>query len=101
MENKMAAKKKEVQEAYERWQEAREVSAVLHETWASLIRGKRLFLESALRAGVKTDKATQLHREMVDSAKEEYTKAFTDMCELSDEYTALKLGVFPPPKKIR
>lgn len=97
----MVAKKKEIQEAYERWQEAREVSAVLHETWGSLIRGKRLFLESALCAGIKTAQATQLHDEMIASAKEEYTKAFTDMCELSDEYTALKLGVSPPSKKAK
>jgi hypothetical protein len=97
----MANKKKEIQEAYERWQEAREVSALLHETWAALIRGKRVFLESALHAGIKTSQATQVHTEMVAAAQKEYTAAFTDMCELSDEYTALKLGVSPPPKKAR
>lgn len=97
----MVAKKKVMQETYERWQEAREVSALLHETWASLIRGKRIFLESALRSGIKISQATQLHDEIVTSAKEEYTKAFTDMCELSDEYTALKLGVSLPPKEAR
>ncbi|MFM8332020.1 MAG: hypothetical protein ACKN9T_10050 [Candidatus Methylumidiphilus sp.] len=97
----MATKKKDIQEAYERWQEAREVSAILRTTWASLIRGERLFLESALNVGIKTTQATQLHSEMVASAKEEYTKAFTYMCELSDEYIALKLAVYPPPKKVK
>lgn len=97
----MGSKKKEIQEAYERRQEAREVSAVLHETWAALIRGKRLFLESALRSGIKIPQATQLHNELVASAQKEYTEAFTEMCELSDEYTALKLGISPPPKKAR
>jgi hypothetical protein len=95
------AKKKEIQEAFERWQEAREVATQLHETWAALIRGKRLFLESAARAGIKTSQATQVHRELVGSAQKEYTSAFTDMCELSDEYTALRSGIYPPPKKAR
>lgn len=97
----MVTKKKDIQVAYERWQEAREVSALLHETWASLIRGKRVFLESALLVGIKSNKATEMHNEMVAAAQKEYTKAFTDMCELSDEYTALKLGVSPPPKRAR
>ena len=95
------AKKDDLRAAHERWQEAREVAAVLHESWASLIRGKRLFLQSAVLAGIKTAQANQHYKELLDAAQKEYIDAFTRMCELSDEYTALKLGVAPPPKKKR
>ena len=82
-------------------QEAREVAAVLHDSWAALIRGKRLFLKSASLAGIKSAQANQQYKVLVEEAQKEYIAAFTRMCELSDEYTALKLGVSRPPKKAK
>lgn len=96
----MENKKTKLRELYELWQEAREVAAVLHDSWAGHIRGKRLFLQSAVLAGIKSDQANQLHKEFLDAAQKEYTTAFTRACELSDEYTALNLGLSPPSKKI-
>jgi hypothetical protein len=95
----MKNKKTELQELYELWQEAREVAGVLHESWAAVIRGKRLFLQSASLTGIESLQANKMYSEFLGAAQKEYSAAFTRACELSDEYTALNFGVSPPSKK--
>lgn len=92
------ANKDQVREAYKRWKEAREVALILHETWAATIRSKKSITESAMRAGVKPAVANQIYQDALANSQQEYIQAFTRMCELSDEYTALTLNV-PAPKK--
>lgn len=92
------AKKDLIREAYERWQEAREVTLILHETWAATIRSKKNIVTSAMQAGVKPAVADKIYLDALANAQQEYIQAFTRMCELSDEYTALTLNV-PAPKK--
>jgi len=87
----MSVTTEELSQMHTLWNDAREVSLVLHETWASLIRGKRLFMESAVTVGIQGVTAERLHRELVESAQREYAEAFKRMCELSDEYTTAKL----------
>ena len=93
--------KEKLRELTAQWQEAREVALVLHESWATLLRGKRLFLQSALVAGIASAQANKHYNELLQSAQKEYIDAFTRMCELADECTAARLGISPPPKKKR
>ena len=94
----MSSERNDVQALHARWQEAREVAAVLHESWAGLLRGKRLFLQSASSAGIKTAEANKHYAVLVRAAQKEYTEAFKDMCTLADEYMAAKLGTSKPRK---
>lgn len=85
-------------EAEARWKEAREVASILHETWAATLRSKRNILESAMKAGIKPATANQIYQDTLNNSLQQYTWAFTRMCELSDEYTSLTLSM-PAPKK--
>lgn len=93
--------KDELRTIYAQWQEAREVTEVLRETCAAMIRGKRLYLQAASLVGVKSQQANTLHSELVVAAQKEYFDAFTRECELSDTYTALKIGIPVPPNRTR
>lgn len=95
----MSDKKDKLRALNLQWQEAREVAHILHENWASLIRGKRVFLQSALQVGIRSVQANQHYKEILDAAQQEYISAFTRMCELADECTAERLGIPLPPKK--
>jgi hypothetical protein len=87
----MGNKKDKLKEVYDLWQETREITQILQESWASLIRSQRLILESASLAGISAKQANKMYKLQVESAQKEYSTAFKLMCELSDEYITLKL----------
>jgi len=64
-----------------------------------LLRSKRLFLQSAASAGIKSAEASKHYDVLVRAAQEEHAEAFKQMCTLADEYMALKLGT-PKPRKV-
>lgn len=87
----MGNKKSELKEVYDLWRETRDVTTLLHESWASLIRSKRIFLESALLAGIPAKQSNKMYELQFKAAQKEYTDAFKLTCELSDEYITLRL----------
>lgn len=94
----MSDKANELKLLHARWQEAREVAAMLNESWAGLLRGKRLFLQSASSTGIKSAEANKHYTVLVQEAQKEYIAAFQEMCALADEYMAAKDGTPQSPK---
>jgi hypothetical protein len=52
-----------------------------------------------MRAGVKPGLASEIYQNALAESQQQYIQAFTRMCELSDEYTALTLDAPAPRKK--
>jgi len=89
----MSATEDEIRQLYQMWQEAKEVSLVLQQSWAALVQGRRLFMASAIKAEIPVPAAEKLYAELVDAAHKEHADAFKRMCELADEHTAAKLAI--------
>lgn len=95
----MSDETSELQILHARWQAAREVTKVLHESWAGLLQSQRLFLQSASLAGIKSTESNKHYKLLVAASQKEYAEAFKQMCMLADEYMALKLSTHEPHTK--
>jgi hypothetical protein len=67
--------------------QAREVAGLLHVNWESALRSKRNLSRSVTHNGIESTVVDKLFDTFVKNSREEYMRAFENMCELSDRYT--------------
>jgi predicted translin family RNA/ssDNA-binding protein len=92
------ARDEEIRAAEELAKEAGDVANLLHDSWTALVRCRKNFIKSAIKAGMAPGKAQEVYQGTLAEAQKEYTEAFKRAWELKDEHTALLLNV-PAPKR--